>query len=153
MYVCMIGILNFKKANIKTSLAKKVHSIVKKSSPRIVTCLHEAKQKNNAVLHVVHWIGVQEFRPRLMVLIFAGQGVHIEVAVFDVHSTAEGRQMSVVRRGRIGHGACASRKQMTQIVGHLFHLVIGEVKVVPQFVVLGGPGRTLDAGMANQIEI
>jgi hypothetical protein len=66
--------------------------------------------------------------------------------VFPVHQMVTGpecHQMGVISRRRDGHGASAADVGVAQLVGQLLELVGRQVVVVPEHVVVGGPGSAL----------
>lgn len=76
-----------------------------------------------------------------------GEACHSPV-MFFVHQVVPGperHQVSVVCRGRDGHGACAAHVGMTQLVGEDLQLIGGETIVVPKHVIVGRPACSLKA--------
>lgn len=66
--------------------------------------------------------------------------------VNQVVAGAEGHQVGVVGWRWDGDGACAADISVAQLVGEELELVAGETVVVPQYVVVGRPARTLEGG-------
>ena len=67
----------------------------------------------------------------------------VVLLVHQVVACAESHQVGVVGRGRDGHGAGAAHVGVAQLVGEHLQLVRGEMVVVPQHVVVGGPAGAL----------
>ena len=61
--------------------------------------------------------------------------------------------MSVVCGGGYGHGACAPDVGVTQLVGQLLQFVSVKVVIIPEDVIVAGPGGALDTwrGIENII--
>ena len=68
----------------------------------------------------------------------AGEACHspVVILVHQVVPGPEGHQVSIVRRRRDGHGACAAHVGVTQLVGEDLQLVGGEAIVIPKHVVV-----------------
>jgi hypothetical protein len=95
-------------------------------------------------LHEIHRVVREELGVGLVHLILARQIVHIQMAVLDIDATPEGSQMGIVGGCGVRHGASTAGEQMAQVVGHLFGFVVGQIVLVPETVVLGGPSRALE---------
>lgn len=96
-------------------------------------------------------VDLHRLRQRLMVssVTLPGGMASFSTVVLLVHQVVpgpEGHQVSIVRRRRDGHGACAAHVGVTQLVGEDLQLVGGEAIVIPKHVVVRGPACSLKAG-------
>ena len=81
------------------------------------------------------------------VLAAPGQVAPLAAVVLLLHQVVpgpEGHQVGVVGRGRDGDGPGAPDVGVAQLVGQLLQLVSIEVVIIPEDVVVAGPGGALD---------
>ena len=93
---------------------------------------------------------------RCTVLAAPGEVASLPAVVLLLHQVvagAEGNEVGVVRRSRNGDAASAADVSVAQLVRQLLQLVRVEVVVVPEDVVVAGPGGALDALVAAQVEV
>ena len=91
---------------------------------------------------------------RRPVLASPGEVAALPAVVLLLHQVVagtEGNQVSVVRRSRNGNAASAPDVGVAQLVGELLQLVRIEVIVIPQHVVVAGPGGALDTCKCQQL--
>lgn len=84
---------------------------------------------------------------------FQSQITHVQRPVVRINLSPRGREMRIIRGGRITHRPITPSKQMAEIVSQLLNVVIGHVLVVPQSSVLCGLSDTLDARVRDQVEV
>ena len=79
--------------------------------------------------------------------------VQVVLLVDDVVPGPDGHQVGVVGGGGDGDGARAPHVGVAQLVGQLLKLVSVEVVVIPEDVIVAGPGGALDSLVGHQVEV
>lgn len=77
----------------------------------------------------------------------------VVLLVHEMVPRSERHQSGVIRRGRDGDRAGAAHVGMAQLVREDLQLIRGEPVVIPEYVVMGWPARTLNACMTAQVEV